>query len=200
MLDADLAAEPDDPSSRPRAGAGPTPGSSPTWSDDPDPEKGYVRLVVPDPFRFTMGDLRDLWQEAVGTLKNPGPRPGHRNVPVGPYRLAVIPSIRGKSAGQIAIQGMPNKQIEMLIPSIRLASAPGKPILAAWSYEDDSMAIAYVDYRNEEKYIFWHAPTSQQTNFDEAAALNSNLLQLNMESPDQLERVLSKRFRPRKPV
>jgi hypothetical protein len=95
---------------------------------------------------------------------------------------------------------MPNKQIEMLIPSIRLASSPARPIMAAWSYEDDSLVVAYVDYRNDEKYIFWHAPTSQQTNFDAAASLNSTLLQLNMESPDQLDRALSKRFRPRKPV
>ena len=95
---------------------------------------------------------------------------------------------------------MPNKQIEMLIPSIRLASNAGKPIMAAWSYEDDSLVVAHVDYRNDEKFILWHAPTSQQTNFDDAGSLNSTLLQLNMESPDQLDRVLSKRFRPTRPV
>jgi eukaryotic-like serine/threonine-protein kinase len=167
---------------------------------DQSPDRGFVRLVVPDPFRFTMGDLRELWQEAVNALRTPGARGVHRNVPVGPYRLAVIPSIRGKSAGQIAIQGMHNKQIEMLIPSIRLASSAGKPIMAAWSYEDDSLVVAYVDYRNDEKYILWHAPTSQQTNFDAATTLNSTLLQLNMESPDQLDRALSKRFRPTKPA
>ena len=95
---------------------------------------------------------------------------------------------------------MRNKQIEMLIPSIRLASNVGKPILAAWTYQDDSLAIAYVDYRNTERFISWHAPTNQQDNYDDAGALNSALLQLGLEAPDQLDRALSKRFRPKNPV
>ena len=169
-------------------------------ASDVGPGRSFVRLSAPDPVRLTMGDLRDLWQEAVNALKAPGARGGHRHVPIGPYRLAVIPSIRGKSAGQIAIQGMPNKQVEMLIPSIRLATTAGKPILAAWPYNDDSLAIAYLDYRNTERYISWHAPTNQQTNFDDAGSLNSALLQLGLEAPDQLDRALSKRFRPKNPV
>ena len=168
---------------------------------DPSPSpKSTVRLCSADPVRLTMGDLRDLYQEAVVALRTPGSKAGHRLVAIGPYRLAVIPSIRGKSAGQIAIQGMLNKQIEMLIPSIRLASSIGKPILAAWTYANDSMAVAYVDHKNTERYISWHAPTTQQENFDDPAALNSTLLQLNLESPDQLSLALSKRFRPRNPV
>jgi serine/threonine-protein kinase len=147
-----------------------------------------------------MGDLKDLWQEAIAALKSPGSKAGHRNVPIGPYRLAVIPSIRGKSAGQIAIQGMHHKQIEMLIPSIRLASSVGKTILAVWSYQDDSLAIAYVDHKNTERFISWHAPTYQQDNYEDAGSLNSALLQLNLEAPDQLDRVLSKKYRPRNPV
>lgn len=162
--------------------------------------RGMVHLASPDPVRLTMGDLRELWQEAVAALRSPGSKAGHRHVPIGPYRLAVIPSIRGKSAGQIAIQGMPNKQIEMLIPSIRLASSTGKPILAVWTYLDDSLAIAYVDHKNTERYISWNSPTSQQDNYDDAGSLNSALLQLNLEAPDQLDRVLSKRYRPRNAV
>ncbi len=80
------------------------------------------------------------------------------------------------------------------------AITAGKPILAAWPYHDDSLAIAYIDYRNAERFIFWHAPTSQQTNFDDAASLNSALLQLGLEAPDQLDRALTKRFRPKNPV
>ena len=95
---------------------------------------------------------------------------------------------------------MPNKQIEMLIPSIRLASTTGRPILAAWTYQDDSLAIAYVDHGNVERFISWHAPTNQQENFDDAGGLNSALLGLGLEAPDQLDRVLSKRFRPKNPV
>jgi len=164
------------------------------------PGKVFVRLAAPDPVRLTMGDLRELWQEAVNALRDPQARGGHRNIPIGPYRLAVIPSIRGKSAGQIAIQGMPNKQIEMLTPSIRLGTTVGKPILAVWTYQDDSLAIAYVDYRNVERFISWHAPTNHQANHEDAASLNSALLQLDLEAPDQLDRVLSKRFRPRNAV
>jgi serine/threonine-protein kinase len=162
--------------------------------------RSAVRLCSADPVRLTMGDLRDLYQEAVVALRTPGSKAGHRLVTIGPYRLAVIPSIRGKSAGQIAIQGMPNKQLEMLIPSIRLASSVGKPILAAWTYADDSLAVAYVDHKNTERYISWHAPTNQQENFDDPAALNSTLLQLGLEAPDQLGLALTKRFRPRNPV
>ncbi len=167
---------------------------------DVERDRNLTYLANPDPIRMTMGDLKDLWQEAVSALKNPGAKGGHRIVPIGPYRLAVIPSIRGKSAGQIAIQGMRNKQIEMLIPSIRLASSVAKPVLAVWAYLDDSLAIAYVDYKNDERFISWHAPTNQQENHDDAASLNSTLLQLNLEAPDQLDRVLSKKYRPRNPV
>ena len=167
---------------------------------DVAPDKGVARLANPDPVRLTMGDLRDLYQEAVAALRAPGSKGGHRHVPIGPYRLAVIPSIRGKSAGQIAIQGMPNKQIEMLIPSIRLASAVGKPILAAWTYQDDSLAIAYVDYKGVERYISWHRPTNQQDNYDDPGAFNGALFQLGLEAPAQLDRALTKRFRPKNPV
>ncbi len=169
-------------------------------ASDVDRDKDFVQLVSPDPIRMTMGDLRELWQEAVAGLKKPGSKTGHRNVPIGPYRLAVIPSIRGKSAGQIAIQGMRHEQIEMLIPSIRLASTVARPVLAVWAYQDDSLAIAYIDYRNTERFISWHAPTNQQENHEDAATLNSTLLQLNLEAPDQLDRVLSKKYRPRNPV
>jgi len=169
-------------------------------ASDVAPDKGLVRLDSADPVRLTMGDLRELWQEAVAALKSTGSKAGHRILPIGPYRLAVIPSIRGKSAGQVAIQGMPNKQVEMLIPSIRLATNAGRPILAAWTYRDDSLAIAYLDHRNDERFISWHAPTNQQVNYDDAASLNGALLRLGLEAPDQLDRVLTKRFRPRNPV
>ncbi len=166
----------------------------------PDPDKAFAHLASPDPIRLTLGELRELYLEATQALRDPGARAGHRHVPIGPYRLAVIPSVRGKSAGQVAIQGMHHKQVEMLIPSLRLATSAAKPILAVWVYRDNSLAIAYLDYRNAESFISWHAPTNQQNNYDDAASLNSALLQLGLEAPDQLDRALSKRFRPRNPV
>jgi len=168
---------------------------------DPDPPsvRGLVPLADPDPIRFLHGELRDLWQEAITNLRSPGLKKSHRQVPVGPYRLTVVASIRGRSAGQVAIQGMPNKQIELLTPPFRGGGA-GKPIVAAWTYRDNSLILVHLDFRGVERYILWHAPTSRQSNYDTAAELNHDLLQIGLEAPDQLDRALSKRFRPRNPV
>lgn len=170
--------------------------------DDPGPsERGIVSLTNPDPYRFTLGDLGDLWQEAIAALRTPNKnKPAHRLVPVGPYRLVVIPSVRGRSAGQVAIQGMPNKQIEMLTPSIRMGGSGRKPVIAVWIYRDNSLAATYLDFKKSENYILWHAPNGQQFNFDDPGELNHMLYNLGMESPDQLDRALSKSFKPKKPV
>lgn len=170
--------------------------------DEPGPsERGIVGLTNPDPYRFTLGDLGDLWQEAIAALRTPNKnKPAHRLVPVGPYRLVVIPSVRGRSAGQVAIQGMPNKQIEMLTPSIRMGGSGRKPVIAVWIYRDNSLAATYLDFKKSENYILWHAPNGQQFNFDNPGELNHMLYNLGMESPDQLDRALSKSFKPKKPV
>ena len=87
--------------------------------------KGLLQLADPDPLRFFQGQLHELWKEALAVLQSqaqarPGAKPAsHRHVPVGPYRLIVIPSLRGRAAGQIAIQGMTNKQIELSTPTVR---------------------------------------------------------------------------------
>jgi serine/threonine-protein kinase len=170
-------------------------------SDRPQ-DKGLIRLTPADPYRFTQGALRDLWREAVAALVRPAVagKSGHKSVPVGPYRLAVIPSIRGRSAGQVALQGMRNKQLEMLTPSVRAGGSSSRPVVAVWVYQEGSVAIVYLDFKGLEKYILWHAPNAQQFNFDEAAELNHMLFTLGMEVPDQMDRVLSKRFRPRNAV
>ena len=128
----------------------------------------------------------------------PGAKPAsHRHVPVGPYRLIVIPSIRGRAAGQIAIQGMTNKQIELLTPPVRTKGSATKPLLAVWVYDDNSLAIVHLDFMNTERYVLWHAPRGHQLNFDEAGDLNHELYTLGMEVPDQLDNVLTRRFKPR---
>jgi hypothetical protein len=159
-------------------------------------DKGMVMLATPDPHRFLLGELRTLWQEALAAMRAPGAKAGHRRVPVGPYRLAVIPSVRGRSAGQIAIQGMTNKQVEMLTPSMRASGSASKPIVAVWVYEDNSLAITYLDFKGNECFILWHAPNAQQFNFSDAGALNHMLYHLGMEVPDQIHKALSKSFRP----
>jgi serine/threonine-protein kinase len=171
-----------------------------------DKGKMLVRLVEPDPLRFVQGQLHELWKEALTALQQGNQaRPGgkaasHRHVPVGPYRLAVIPSIRGRAAGQIAIQGMANKQIEITTPTVRTKGFGGKPLLAIWVYRDNSLVIAYLDFMNSERYILWHAPKSHQLNFDGADDLNHELFSLGMEVPDQLDKALSRWFKPKKTV
>jgi serine/threonine-protein kinase len=168
-----------------------------------DRNTGRVRLVHPDPLRFLQGQLHDLWMEALTAMKHraqtgPGAKPQtHRVVPVGPYRLAVIPSIRGRTAGQIAIQGMANKQIELTTPTIRIKGSAARPILAIWVYCDNSLVISHLDFVNNERYILWHAPKSHQLNYDSPADLNHELSTLGMETPDQLDKVLSRRFKPK---
>ncbi len=164
-------------------------------------ERSLTYLTPPDPYRFTQGNLRDLWNEAIAALgKSSKPGAGHKHVPVGPYRLAVIPSVRGRSAGQVALQGMTNKQLEMLTPSIRAGGSGSKPVIAVWIYSDLSAVVVYLDFKGLEKYIFWHAPNAQQFNYEDPAELNHMLFTIGMEIPDQLDRVLSKKFRPRSPA
>jgi serine/threonine-protein kinase len=162
--------------------------------------RSFVRLANSDPHRFTMGELRALWQEGIAGLRAPGGKAGHRHVPIGPYRLSVVASIRSRSAGQVAIQGMPNKQVEMLVPSFTGGGSASRPVLAVWTYPNNSMAITYLDHLSTQRYICWDASTAQQTNFDDAAHLNHHLYTLGIEVPDQLDRALSKSFRPKNPV
>jgi len=168
-----------------------------------DKPEGLLPLADPEPLRFLQGQLHELWKESLTALQSqaqvrPGAKPAtHRHVPVGPYRLIVIPSIRGRAAGQIAIQGMSNKQIELSTPTVRTKGSAAKPLLAVWVYCDNSLAIVHLDFKNTERYILWHAPRGHQLNFDDAADLNHELYALGMEIPDQLDRVLARGFKPR---
>ena len=95
---------------------------------------------------------------------------------------------------------MPNKQIEILTPPFRSRNPDSKPIMAVWAYNDNSLALVHLDFRGIERYILWHAPSGRQSNYDSAAELNHDLLHLGLEAPDQLDRVLSKSYRPRNVV
>jgi eukaryotic-like serine/threonine-protein kinase len=169
---------------------------------EPVKAQALLQLADPDPLRFMQGQLHELWKEALQVLQTqaqarPGVKPAsHRHVAVGPYRLIVIPSLRGRAAGQIAIQGMTNKQIELTTPTVRTKGSANKPILAVWVYEDNSLAIIHLDFMNTERFVLWHAPRGHQLNFDDAADLNHELYTLGMEIPDQLDKVLTRRFKP----
>ena len=101
---------------------------------EPEKDNSLLPLTDPDPLRFSQGQLHELWKEALSRLQSqsqarPGAKPAsHRHVPVGPYRLTVIPSLRGRAAGQIAIQGMTNKQIELTTPTVRTKGSSSKPL------------------------------------------------------------------------
>jgi hypothetical protein len=177
-------------------------GFSPASFHDIEPDRptmGLTRLAAPDPIRLTMGELRALWQEGLAAMRAPRAGGTTRTVPVGRYRLTVVPSIRSRAAGTVAIQGMPNKQIEMLVPSFTGGSA-SRVVVAVWTYENHSLAITYLDNMSTQRYICWDAATNQQHNFDAADGLSHMLFQLGLEVPDQLDRALSRRFRPRNPV
>jgi serine/threonine-protein kinase len=168
-------------------------------------EKDQIRLASPDPLRFLQGQLHELWKEAVNALqaqvRTAGPgagKPGgHKHIPVGPYRLVVVASIRGKAAGQVAIQGMANKQIEVTTPSFRTTGSSNRPIMAVWLYRDNSLVITHLDFMGTERYVFWHAPLARHSKFDDPAELVRELEDLGMEVPDQLDIALTRRFRPR---
>ncbi len=66
-----------------------------------------------------------------------------------------------------------------------------------WVYGDNSLAIIHLDFMNTERFVLWHAPRGHQLNFDDAADFNHELYTLGMEVPDQLDKVLTRRFKPR---
>ena len=164
------------------------------------PTLGLVRLVSPDPLRLTLGELRTMWQEGLAALRSPGSGKAARTIPLDPYRIAVVASIRSRAAGTVAVQGMPNKQIEMLVPSFTGGGSNSKVVAALWRYENNSLAITYLDHLNTVRFICWDAATNQQHNFDAADELNHMLYNLGLEAPDQLDRALTRRFRPRNAV
>jgi len=162
-----------------------------------------VGLVDPDPIRFLQSELHALWKEAVAAMQKSTGGPGgrgasHRPTPIGPYRLVVIPSIRGTAAGQVAIQGMANKQIELLTPTFRATGS--KPILAAWVYRDHSLLITHHDFKRVQRSVLWDAPRGQQVPLNDFEETYRELGARGMEIPEQLESVLSRWFRPRKKV
>ncbi len=176
--------------------------------DEPSRDQGLITLADPDPVRFLQGQLHELWKEAVNALvsqakpgaSGPLKAPGHKHIPLGHYRLVVVASIRGRAAGQIAIQGMANKQIELTTPSFRTTGSAGKPILAVWIYRDNSLVISHLDFQGTERYVLWHAPLAHQVKFDDPADLHRELENLSMEPPEQIDAALSRRFRPRNTV
>jgi serine/threonine-protein kinase len=163
--------------------------------DDDSPRfKELVPLSPTEPFLFTQGRLRALWEAAVGERES-SPRPSvpHKAVPVGPYELAVVPIGRGRSTVRSVLQGMEQgKQIEIFTPSATEKDSGSRKVLAIWIYQEGSMAVVHVDFQCKEHYILWHAPDLHQFDFHYAEELRHRLRTLSMEVPDQLDDVLGK--------
>jgi serine/threonine-protein kinase len=173
-------------------------------------EPRVVPLVEPNPVRVTMGELLELWRDALTRLQQRPPAPNRPGqavpgaisgsfIAIGPYRLAVVPSIRSRAAGQIVLQGLPNKQIELLVPSFSSGGSASKPIAAFWRYQDGSIAIAHLENRGRPRFVIWEAAAGVQHALDSDDDMRRTLHQLGLQPPDQLDRVLTRRFRPREP-
>ncbi len=171
------------------------PRDEPESDDDVPRVKAIVPLSPVEPFVFSQDTLRDLWEGAMEAIDN-GTRPGplHRTIPVGPYRLAVIPTRRGRSAVRAVLQGMhQGKEIEILTPLVLASGSASRTVIAIWVYRDGSVAVIYLDFQSKERHILWHAPMAHQFNFDYLEELRQRLFTVNLEVPDQLDRILASR-------
>lgn len=155
---------------------------------------GLTPLERPEPYRFTLGELRGQYNEAA--QRSAGGPSGQKHLRIGPYRIDVVPSYRGRSAGEVAIVG-PGCRIDLNTPSIKLSKESSqRAVLAAWLYRDHSLAITHLDYKSSQQYAFYYAPTRSRAMFHDLGELNHALYERKMEVPERVREVLSKRYRP----
>jgi eukaryotic-like serine/threonine-protein kinase len=172
------------------------PRDEPESDDDVPRVKAMVPLSPADPFVFTQDSLRNLWEGAMVAQDN-STNPdllSNRTIPVGPYRFAVIPTRRGRSAVRAVLQGMQQgKEIEILTPLVLARESASRTVIAIWVYRDGSAAVVHLDFQSKDRYILWHAPNAHQFNFAYFEELRERLSTVSLEVPDQLDRILSKK-------
>ena len=168
----------------------------PDDDDDAPRVKPTVPLSPAEPFLFTQNILRSLWEGAMDTQDN-APRPivASPDHPCRAVRARGHPDRpEARSAVRAVLQGMQQgKQIEIFTPSALARDAASRTVIAIWIYQDASMAVVHLDFQYKERCILWHAPDAHQFNFDYLEELRQRLSTLNLEVPDQLDRVLSKK-------
>jgi hypothetical protein len=167
----------------------------PDDADDEPRVKVRVPLSSADPFLFTQNSLRNLWEEAMNAQGNAArPLVIHRKIPVGPYELAVVPTGRGRSSIRAVLQGMPQgKEIEMFTPLALERGSASRTAIAIWIYQNASIAVVHLDFQSKQRYILWDAPDSHQFNYENVEELRIRLSTMNLEIPDRLDRILSKK-------
>lgn len=211
QLDEDLITYVDDPQfdgednpAATRAGGEPRPvyyGSTIPRDDpasDEDDDASMVKVIVPlataEPYLFTQETLRELWEEAVDAKENPRPGLLQRTLPIGPYRLAVLPTGRQRTRATVTVvlRGLHlGKEIEFLTPAIHAKGAASKTVIAIWIYQDGSMAVIHFDFQHKERYTLWHTPKAHQFNYGNIEDLRYMLTTAGMEMPERLGDILS---------
>lgn len=169
--------------------------------DPPSDDVPVVKVMVPlsplEPFLFTQDMLRRLGERATNAQGNvPPPGSQQRTLPIGPYRLMVIPPGRGRTGSAVvaALQGLHlGKQIEIATPAILGRGSSSRTVIAIWIYQDGSMAVIHLDFQSKERHILWHAPNAHQFNFDYIVELRYIMSSAHMQVPEQLEGVLSEK-------
>jgi serine/threonine-protein kinase len=170
------------------------PRDDPRSEDDIPGVKEIVPLSPAEPFLFTQDVLRELWEGAMEAPDQAArPRMLHRTIPVGPYRLAVIPTGRSREAVRAVVQLMQlGKEIEIVTPAVRARDSGSRTVIAIWVYKDGSLVLVHLDFQFKERYIVWHAPNAHQFNFSYLTELKHILSNAYMQVPDKLDCILSK--------
>ena len=128
-----------------------------------------------------------------------GPTPRGRSCSTGPSPSGRTSSRSSRRAGAgrpsgSVLQGMQEgKQIEMFTPLALGRDSASRTVIAVWIYQDTSMAVVHLDFQDKERYILWDAPDAHQFNYENAEELRIRLSTMNLEVPDQLDRILSKK-------
>jgi serine/threonine-protein kinase len=161
-------------------------------SDDEFPAvRPTIPLTPAEPFRVAHGVLRAMWEGAIEEQTYAAPTPtASRTLPVGPYCLAVVPTIRGRSAVRAVLKCRnQGKEIEIMTPILG-RTADARTVIAVWVYQDESVAVAHLDFQSRVRYIFWHATKAHQVNFAYPDELRLNLSSANLEVPEAIEQTL----------
>jgi hypothetical protein len=77
-----------------------------------------------------------------------------------------------------------------------VAGFRNRTLLAAWLYDDGSLLLTHVDFRNSECYVLWDAARNRQTTYTDPVVVYRDLAAIGLEAPESMERALSRGFKP----